>query len=107
MRPGPCRASLRASVERAFRPADGERGGRLDGQVHEDDGSDAFLRADAQSAAVELGEGTGDREAEARALVAAVELHLDLLERLPELADRFLGNADAAVLDIDVDRPGR
>ena len=71
--------------------------------MHHHDGADARLRADAQAAAVQLGQRAGDGEAETGALVALRELGLDLLEGPAELAERVLRDADAGVLDKDVD----
>ena len=58
-------------------------------------------------AAVQLGQRAGDGEAEARALVALREFGLDLLERPAELVQRIARDADAVVLDVDVDRVAR
>ena len=54
-------------------------------------------------AAVQFGERACDGKAQARALVALRELGLDLLEGTAELVQGVLGNADAVVLDVDVD----
>src|SRR3712207_3662222 len=84
------------------------RAGALgEGEVDQHDGADAFLALDAQGAAVELGEGARDRKTEARALVALRELRLDLLEWTSELLERLGRDADAVVLDVDVDGAGR
>ena len=56
-----------------------------------------------KAAAVQLGERAGDGKAEAGALVALRELGLDLLEGPAELVQGVLRDADAVVLDVDVD----
>src|SRR5690606_4395088 len=63
-----------------------------------DDGALALGRPDLESAAMQFGERTGDRQSETRACMALRELVLDLLERPPELFQCLARNAAAIVL---------
>ena len=64
---------------------------------------DAFAGADAQAAAVEFGERAGDGEAEARALVGLESSVSTYSKGRASLCSASLRDADAGVLDIDID----
>ncbi len=79
------------------------RGRCIDRQPHHHDRADAERRADAHGAAMQFGQRLGDRQAQTRAAMDLGELAFHLLERLAEILQRLLRDADAGVLDRDVD----
>ena len=78
----------------------------FDRNAHRHDRADTFGRADFQRAALQLGQRARDGEAKAGPGMALGELVLHLFERPAELAQRFLRDAAAIVLDGQHQRAG-
>src|SRR4029078_2794732 len=93
-----------------------DRGGELrlllgDHRPHRKHAGDScalsFAARDAQAAAMQFDERTGDGKPKPASLMALGELVLDLLEGAAELGDVGFGNADAGVLDGDLHMTAR
>src|ERR1700729_2683649 len=70
---------------------------RLARQRHADDGAGAELRAQPHRSAVQVGERSGDRQAQSRTVIGLGELALDLLERPAQPQKRLRRDPDPGV----------